>query len=700
MSYDNLINKCDPCNKTFTCKDSLKRHYKSQCHINEITKSDNGNINIKISYDNLIHKCDPCNKTFVSNDSLKRHYKSQGHKNKVNDNIIDLTYDCEICDKKFVDKDTLNCHNRSESHKRKFNNFQLKKTQMDQILSIDHDEEIDEINLKCKICDKVFSVKNSLKRHLETKLHKINLENYIMLKNISTEDKDKILVEQFNDEYKCQVCNISCGESSSLKKHYETQYHKKNFDELNDPNIICTVPTKKKNVIVALSLKDEEGNFILKCDICDETYTNVFGMKHHIDTDLHKTNLEKKNLLEKAILSDDEFFFISLKNKNGEIIGNTMVDRNVYINIIKHPIWMDDGYAIISVDSKPYRLNRYIYYNLQEKENDPDKKIDHANNDKLDNRLINLREADDSQNARNKLKLIGATSNYHGVSSDKDKWVCSQIYQGKNYSFRYENESHAAYHHDLLIKKFNLQDFNKLNDIEMPEGFILKEPFKKTHDLPKGIYLQGNRGKFCFSFLRKQFYGFNSLEEASICRFNKIQEQIIIKQKEILAEPILRNEAGIAIINILYKNKELFVTTLVDDDIYYKLKSCPINYNGEYATITFNKKTDLLSRFIMNYNGKKCVDHADSNKLNNQKYNLRILNSRGNGQNKSSVKGSSSEYVGVSYRKERNKWEASIKMDGKNIYSKIFDTENEAVIARDRKALEVNKLGNFYKINL
>lgn len=229
-------------------------------------------------------------------------------------------------------------------------------------------------------------------------------------------------------------------------------------------------------------------------------------------------------------------------------------------------------------------------------------------------------------------------------------------------------------------------------------NFKLKNPFKKIGNLPKGIYSYGK--KFSISFSRKYFHGFNTVEEASIFRFNLINEQIINKQKMILSEPILRNNLGIAIIHLYNDKKEIVATTFVDDDIYYKLKTYSICYDEKYALITNNGKLDRLSRFIMNYTGKDRIDHMDSNRLNNQKCNLRILDTKGNGQNKSSIKNSSSKYVGVSYKKENNKWVASITMDGKSVFKKEFNTENEAVIARDRKAMEVNKSDNYFKINL
>lgn len=723
MSYDGSIHRCDLCDKIFVSKSSLKAHCVTKNHKNKI------NDNLIVSDEQLTINsgylresyCEPCDKNFTDKGKLKRHNGTEKHrknfelfqlkknitissinnslsinvKNELGKNepiepiepieeIDELNLKCNICGKFYSSKSKLKTHLDTKLHKNNLSSG-LKK-------NIKNDIDINIENLECKVCNKIFSDRAGLKKHCDSKSHKDNSMKSILL-NIS--DK-KILIEQPISKYKCEVCDISFGDTNGLKNHYMCRSH---IEKAENSDIICNLPYKSRSGAVALSQKNIDGNFILKCEICDNSHVNIFALTNHYKTDLHKRNLEKRDLLEASKLkNDDELFLIHMTNKKKEIVGNTKVDKNTYINVIKHTVYLNDGYVQISVDSKSHKLSRYVYYNLQGKIPNPDKKIDHANNDPLDNRLENLREATDSENARNKLKAFSATSKYYGVCLDKNKWVCFLKHNGINHNFRYDDELHAAYHHDLLIKKLNLQDFSKLNNIKEPLNFKLKTHFKKIGNLPRGIYSCGK--KFCISFSGKYVHGFNTVDEASIFRFNKINEQIIIKQKIILAEPILRNNLGIAIIHIFNKNKEMVATTLVDDDIYYKLKTYSICYDGKYALIMNNGKLDKLSRFIMNYTGKDYIDHEDSNKLNNQKYNLRILDKKGNGQNKSSVKNSSSKYVGVSYRKKNNKWLASIKTNGKSINLGSFKTENEAVIPRDKKVIELNKSGNYFKLNL
>ena len=89
-----------------------------------------------------------------------------------------------------------------------------------------------------------------------------------------------------------------------------------------------------------------------------------------------------------------------------------------------------DGYRAIMVDGKWYRAHRlawlYVYGEF------PDTSLDHANRDKLDNRILNLRPATDSQNYINKglrkNNTTGATGIYP-VSRQKGTGYTTYIYK-------------------------------------------------------------------------------------------------------------------------------------------------------------------------------------------------------------------------------------------------------------------------------
>ena len=72
---------------------------------------------------------------------------------------------------------------------------------------------------------------------------------------------------------------------------------------------------------------------------------------------------------------------------------------------------------------------------------------------------------------------------------------------------------------------------------------------------------------------------------------------------------------------------------------------------------------------------KKVIDHKDNNRLNNMLSNLQILSHRDNS-SKDRVK--TSKYIGVSWYKKTNSWQAKIRKDGKCIRLGKFNNEYDA----------------------
>lgn len=71
-------------------------------------------------------------------------------------------------------------------------------------------------------------------------------------------------------------------------------------------------------------------------------------------------------------------------------------------------------------------------------------------------------------------------------------------------------------------------------------------------------------------------------------------------------------------------------------------------------------------------------DHIDRKRLNNRRNNLRVVHRKDNPQNRSSVRGSSSQYRGVSLHRANGKWKAAVKVKGKEVYLGYFTDEHEA----------------------
>lgn len=115
-----------------------------------------------------------------------------------------------------------------------------------------------------------------------------------------------------------------------------------------------------------------------------------------------------------------------------------------------------------------------------------------------------------------------------------------------------------------------------------------------------------------------------------------------------------------------------------------------------YAEGYVHGKVIFLHNFIMNPPRYYIVDHKDNNGLNNQEVNLRICRFTDNNRNRRKF-GNSSQYKGVYFDRQYNKWKASIKLEGKVVCIGRFDSEIEAAKAYDMVAIRFFK--EFTKIN-
>lgn len=105
-------------------------------------------------------------------------------------------------------------------------------------------------------------------------------------------------------------------------------------------------------------------------------------------------------------------------------------------------------------------------------------------------------------------------------------------------------------------------------------------------------------------------------------------------------------------------------------------------------------KTIKMHRIIMNPSKDEQVDHINHIEWDNRKSNLRICSNMQNNWNKNITKANKSGYKGIWFRKERNRWVAEIKCNGKKHYIGMFKTAEEASKAYEQKAKEL--FGEFY----
>ena len=93
--------------------------------------------------------------------------------------------------------------------------------------------------------------------------------------------------------------------------------------------------------------------------------------------------------------------------------------------------------------------------------------------------------------------------------------------------------------------------------------------------------------------------------------------------------------------------------------------------------------------FIDNPFNKACVDHINNDKTNNNLSNLRWVTMQENNMNRSINYNNTSTIKGVSWNKRDRRWRAYIRLHGKEIHIGLYNTLEEARIARQLKANEL-----------
>lgn len=125
-----------------------------------------------------------------------------------------------------------------------------------------------------------------------------------------------------------------------------------------------------------------------------------------------------------------------------------------------------------------------------------------------------------------------------------------------------------------------------------------------------------------------------------------------------------------------------FIIDKADYDLVASKTWCIKNNGYVYS------QSELLHRFILG-NPHGVVDHINRNPLDNRRRNLRICTQKENCANTSIRSNNKSGYVGVFYRKERKKYSACTKHNGKNIFIGYFESAEDAAKAYDKTVIKL-----------
>ena len=97
----------------------------------------------------------------------------------------------------------------------------------------------------------------------------------------------------------------------------------------------------------------------------------------------------------------------------------------------------------------------------------------------------------------------------------------------------------------------------------------------------------------------------------------------------------------------------------------------------------------VAGAFLDNPDNHPCVDHIDHDKANNRAENLRWCSHAQNQMNKSKQRSIiSSQFKGVFWQSNVNKWRAQIRIGGKSKHVGIFDCEVQAAVAYNNAAIQ------------
>jgi len=123
-----------------------------------------------------------------------------------------------------------------------------------------------------------------------------------------------------------------------------------------------------------------------------------------------------------------------------------------------------------------------------------------------------------------------------------------------------------------------------------------------------------------------------------------------------------------------------------DHDLVSQYKWYALTVRGR-VTYAVNGDT-FMHRLVMEPTELQHVDHVDHNGLNNQRSNLRYATHQQNLAGCRKRLGASSQYKGVSWSKQSQKWHAQIRVGDKRIHIGLYDNEEEAASAYDSVAYQ------------
>lgn len=206
------------------------------------------------------------------------------------------------------------------------------------------------------------------------------------------------------------------------------------------------------------------------------------------------------------------------------------------------------------------------------------------------------------------------------------------------------------------------------------------------------------RYEICYTDKKKGRYAeevFNTRKEALAREFNLHSQGI---KSKVRAASASKKRATSADAVLVPSTQGQFFMIDADDEKwvrFYKWCAQQSRSGSWYAIAWIAGARASLHRQIMNAPAGVLVDHRDGNTLDCRKANLRLVTRQQNCMNRSKLK--TSLYKGVIFIPKHSKWQAGIKVNGKQHYLGWFDTPEEAARSYDEGAKRLH--GEYARLN-
>ena len=333
--------------------------------------------------------------------------------------------------------------------------------------------------------------------------------------------------------------------------------------------------------------------------------------------------------------------------------------------------------------------------------------VDHANRNKTDASIPNLRWVSPSFNSWNRSTSVISSTPYKGVHWDRSKRTWIAKFCGKSLgSFSDAREAFVRYTAAVLQKWpvwASTSDLivgpGLLSEDEVKQALAQVVPFQeKARTLPRGVEQQKNRFRATFRHRHSRLVATVAEAEALYCKAQKAHTDA--QWAAHITLPIPVNGEGQAVIQLSGNAGRGMVST-VPSCLWHVLTfghSWNIDEEG-YARGTWGNKSVGLHVMVYTFLHPMfiprkgiSIDHINHIRLDNTDTNLRPATQSLQGRNRAKMEGTTSQHVGVCLvRNKRRPWKAGFRYNGRRYDVGYWKTEEDALHALDKRKAVVIK---------